>query len=64
MDIADKNPDPEQNTIACDQNCLLASCLDELNESHAQAVRLACLDGYTYEEVGAINSTPVNAVKI
>ncbi|PHS06383.1 MAG: RNA polymerase subunit sigma [Blastopirellula sp.] len=63
MDIADKNPSPEQNTIAGDQNRKLADCLDELNEIHARAVKLAYLDGYTYEEIGANISTPVNTVK-
>ena len=61
--LADPKPDPEQNTIANDNARQLERCLDELEEAHARVIRLAYLDGYTYEEISARNSTPVNTIK-
>lgn len=63
LDLADSNPGPEQNAIANDNTRAMNACLDELDEAHAHVIRMAYLDGYTYDEISAENATPVNTIK-
>lgn len=63
LDVADPNPGPEALAIAGDDGARLHSCLDELDEDRAAAVRGAYLKGETYAELAERHRVPLNTMR-
>lgn len=62
-DLADKEPDPEENALAADERRQIDHCLDQLDDEKADAVRGAYLEGYSYEELAARFEIPINTMR-
>ena len=62
-DIGDSRPSPEAEVVAAADRRLLHDCLDELDGSHAAAIRAAYFGGYTYEELARRNAMPLGTIK-
>lgn len=63
MDVVEPGPDPEKKAIIADQNQTLNKCLEELEPSHTNAIRLAYFDGYTYQQIAEQIAVPQNTIK-
>lgn len=63
LDIADGGPDPEQAAIRSGERTRIEGCLGELDPDRADAVRGAYLDGYSYDELAARYSVPLNTMR-
>ena len=63
LDIADGGPDPEQAAVQSGERSRIEGCLAELEPDRAEAVRGAYLDGYSYEELAARYSVPLNTMR-
>jgi len=63
LDIADGGPDPEQSAIGQGERGRIDACLGELEADKAEAVRGAYLDGFSYEELAARHSVPLNTMR-
>ena len=62
-DIADAAPDPEQAALAGSERSRIDGCLGQLDTDKADAVRAAYLDGFSYEELAARYSVPLNTMR-
>ena len=62
-DIADAAPDPEQAALAGSERSRIDGCLGQLETDKADAVRAAYLDGFSYEELAARYSVPLNTMR-
>jgi RNA polymerase sigma-70 factor (ECF subfamily) len=60
---ADPAPGPEALAMAASDSARLNGCLAELEETHAQAVRGAYLDGDTYADLAARFDVPLNTMR-
>jgi RNA polymerase sigma-70 factor (ECF subfamily) len=63
LDIADAGPDPEQAAVQGSERARIDGCLEQLESDKADAVRGAYLDGYSYEELAARHSVPLNTMR-
>lgn len=63
LDVADAAPDPEQAALDNAERKRIDACLDQLEADRADAVRGAYLDGYSYEELAARHSVPLNTMR-
>lgn len=63
LEVADAGPDPEMATIARAERSRIDGCLEQLDPDRADAVRGAYLDGYSYEELAARHSVPLNTMR-
>ncbi|MFU1477165.1 sigma-70 family RNA polymerase sigma factor [Roseovarius sp. C7] len=61
--FADPAPGPEARAIAGSETGQIMSCFGELEPSRAEAVRLAYLDGETYEALAARFDVPLNTMR-
>lgn len=61
--IVDPGASPETLAVAASERARLAACLDELQTTHAEAVRRAYLDGTTYAELAALFDVPLNTMR-
>lgn len=61
--VADGAPGPEALAIADSERGRLVTCLAELPEDRAQAVRLAYLHGETYADLAARFGVPLNTMR-
>lgn len=59
----DDGPSPEASTVASDEHRRLAACLAKLDGTHAEAVRSAFIEGYTYEELAVRMDVPLGTMK-
>ncbi len=59
----DDGPSPEARTVASDEKRRLDDCLSRLDRSHADAVRRAFIEGYTYEELAVHMDVPLGTMK-
>ena len=63
LDVADAAPDPEQAASNAGERSRIDSCLAELEPDKAEAVRGAYLDGFSYDELAARHSVPLNTMR-
>jgi RNA polymerase sigma-70 factor (ECF subfamily) len=63
LDIADSGPDPEQSAVQGSERARIEGCLGQLEVDRADAVRGAYLDGFSYEELAARHSVPLNTMR-
>lgn len=63
FDIADAAPDPEQAAVAGGERARIETCLGELDDDKAGAVRGAYLDGYSYDELAERYRVPLNTMR-
>jgi RNA polymerase sigma-70 factor (ECF subfamily) len=63
LDLADDGPSPETQAVASDEARRLAACLGQLEPAHAEAVRSAFVEGYTYDELAARMDVPLGTMK-
>ncbi|MCM2560720.1 sigma-70 family RNA polymerase sigma factor [Lutimaribacter sp. EGI FJ00015] len=61
--VADPAPGPEARAIAAGEAARLAACFDELDQTHADAVRRAYLEGETYAELAERFDVPLNTMR-
>ena len=62
-DLSDAAPDPEASAIAASTRRQIDSCLQELEEDKADAVRSAYLEGYSYQELADRHEVPLNTMR-
>ncbi len=63
LEVADAAPDPEQAAVDKGERSRIDNCLAELEADKADAVRGAYLDGFSYEELAARHSVPLNTMR-
>jgi RNA polymerase sigma-70 factor (ECF subfamily) len=63
LDVADGGPDPEEAAARASERARIESCLERLEADRAEAVRAAYLDGFSYEELAARFSVPLNTMR-
>ncbi len=63
LDIADMGPDPEQAALDKGERSRIETCLAELEDDKAEAVRGAYLDGYSYDELAERYHVPLNTMR-
>lgn len=61
--VADTTPGPETRAVLASEREQLASCFAELEESRADAVRRAYLEGETYAELAVRFEVPLNTMR-
>jgi RNA polymerase sigma-70 factor (ECF subfamily) len=61
--IADEAPSPEANAVLSNEVGRLNSCISELKERHAFAVKSVYLGGWTYDEAAQELDVPLNTLK-
>ena len=62
-DIRDTGPTPEAAAIAASERAQIDTCMDELDDGRADAVRGAYLDGYSYQELADQYGVPINTMR-
>jgi RNA polymerase sigma-70 factor, ECF subfamily len=63
LDIADPAPGPEALAVADGERERIFSCLDELEQDRASAVRSAYLNGDSYAELAERHKVPLNTMR-
>ena len=63
LEVAEPGPNPEQSAVVRSERSRIDACLGELEVDRADAVRGAYLDGYSYEELAARFSVPLNTMR-
>jgi len=63
LDIADRDLNPEQYTLARDERGRIELCLSQLEPDRALAVRGAYLDGFSYEELARRHAVNLNTMR-
>lgn len=63
FDVSSPEKDPEQAAINSAEGARIETCLQELEEQKAQAVRGAYVDGYSYAELAEKYSVPINTMR-
>lgn len=61
--VADAGPGPEALAIAESERGRIVTCLSELPDDRAEAVRLAYLHGETYADLAARFDVPINTMR-
>jgi RNA polymerase sigma-70 factor, ECF subfamily len=62
-EIADPDPTAAETLEAVQENRRLQSCLEELEQRQAAAIRAAFLDGLTYEQLAERQGVPLGTMK-
>jgi RNA polymerase sigma factor (sigma-70 family) len=62
-DIRDESPGAIETVLHAEQHARLKTCLGELEERQAKAVRAAFLDGVTYEQLAERMGVPLGTMK-
>ena len=63
LEIPDAGPTPERAAEDSDERARIDHCLGTLEPERADAVRGAYLDGYSYDELAARYSVPLNTMR-
>ncbi len=63
LGVADEGPSPEDAAIGSAERARIEGCLEKLEPGRAEAVRGAYLDGFSYEELAARHSVPLNTMR-
>ncbi|MGB8817363.1 MAG: sigma-70 family RNA polymerase sigma factor [Rhizobiaceae bacterium] len=63
FDIADESPDPERMAVNASEGRRIDSCMEQLGADRADAVRLAYIEGRSYEELAVRFSVPLNTMR-
>ena len=63
LEIPDAGPSPERATQDSQERHRIENCLGTLEPDRADAVRGAYLDGYSYEELAARYTVPLNTMR-
>lgn len=63
LEVAEPGPSPEQSAVVRSERSRIDACLGTLEADRADAVRGAYLDGYSYEELAARFSVPLNTMR-
>jgi RNA polymerase sigma-70 factor (ECF subfamily) len=63
LEIPDAGPSPERATQNNQEKVQIENCLGTLEPDRADAVRGAYLDGYSYEELAARYTVPLNTMR-
>jgi len=61
--IADDSPSPEAAAVHTGEMNKLNTCMQEIDEKHARAIKDIYLSGWTYDEAAEKLEAPVNTVK-
>ena len=61
--LASQAPTPEAEAQTSSTRRALDLCMDELKDDHGQMIRLAYLEGYSYQELADRFSHPLNSVR-
>ncbi|WP_127144428.1 sigma-70 family RNA polymerase sigma factor [Pelagibacterium montanilacus] len=61
--VADSGPTPEQAAVNASEGSRIDRCLGELEPDRAQAVRLAYVDGESYQDLADRFSIPINTMR-
>lgn len=62
-DIADADPDPEEQAIVKGEGRRIDRCMEELEADRARAVRSAYVEGLSYQELADHHSVPLNTMR-
>ncbi|GHA41849.1 RNA polymerase sigma factor [Amylibacter ulvae] len=62
-DLRDQGPTPEAAAIASSERAQIDTCLNELDDGHADAVRGAYLNGDSYQELADRFDVPINTMR-
>ena len=62
-DIVDTAPDPERQAVNSGEGSQIDRCMQELDQGKADAVKLAYLEGRSYEELAARFDVPLNTMR-
>ena len=62
-DIPDTNPTPEAAAAAAQDRARIETCLEELENNRAEAVRAAYVEGYSYQDLADRFGTPLNTIR-
>jgi RNA polymerase sigma factor (sigma-70 family) len=63
VDVRDQSPGAVDVLMKSQEHARLATCLGELEERHAAAIRSAFLDGTTYDELSVRMKVPLGTMK-
>ncbi len=63
LGVSDPGPDPERAAVQNSERLQINRCLETLESDRADAVRGAYLDGFSYEELAARYSVPLNTMR-
>lgn len=63
FDLADDKPDPEAHAVNLSEGRRIDRCMGELETARAEAVRLAYVEGRSYEELAARFAVPLNTMR-
>lgn len=62
-EIADDRPNPERMAISSTEGDRIEECMEKLEPAHAEAIRGAYVDGYSYAELAARHDVPLNTMR-
>ncbi len=62
-DLADTEPDPEEQAIVKGEGRRIDRCMEELEADRARAVRSAYVEGLSYQELADQHSVPLNTMR-
>jgi RNA polymerase sigma-70 factor, ECF subfamily len=63
FEVPDGGRNPEQVTLDEDERGRIETCMEQLEQERADAVRGAYLDGYSYEELAERAGIPLNTMR-
>lgn len=63
LDVADATPTPEMRAVASGERRELKTCLEQLEDGRADAVRSAYLDGDSYADLAERHRVPLNTMR-
>lgn len=63
FEIEDDAPTPEQSAVRSGETGRLEDCLKTLEDNRAEAVRLAYLDGFSYQDLSDKYEVPLNTMR-
>ncbi|MEM9550112.1 MAG: sigma-70 family RNA polymerase sigma factor [Pseudomonadota bacterium] len=61
--VPDGQPTPEAAAATSEKRAQIETCLDELEERRADAVKSAYLEGYSYQDLADRYDTPINTIR-
>ena len=62
-DLADLEPDPEEQAIVKGEGRRIDRCMEELEADRARAVRSAYVEGLSYQELADQHAVPLNTMR-
>ncbi|MCB1518802.1 MAG: sigma-70 family RNA polymerase sigma factor [Hyphomicrobiaceae bacterium] len=63
FEVEDDAPTPEQSAVRTSETGRLEDCLKRLEDNRAEAVRLAYLDGFSYQDLSSKYEVPLNTMR-